>query len=490
MGQCCCRSYEPPVLGADLAETRMPQEPRPNSEPNYTVVDYVVGLYPYRANGTNELSFTRGETLEVINKDDVDWWLARRPGTKSVGYIPVAYVALSSSLESHEWYHGKMARVEAEQILKSRLNSAGAFLIRQSQRNNDFVLSVKLYAEDGYTPCIKHYNICQSQDNHFTLGGQRFLSLQDLVNNFINTPDSGSCRIMPKHPCVRPPPTMQDISKKNKDQWEMPREELHFVKEIGHGSFGEVWLGKWKNTIDVAIKTMREGRMKADDFLEEAKVMKSLRHPNILALYAVCTKEEPLLIVTEYMAQGALLDLLRREDINLQLQLYIATQTAAGMEYLESKMLIHRDLAARNILVGHCYVCKVADFGLSKLYEDAIYAGKVSKGKLPIKWTAPEALLHQKYSSKSDVWSFGVMLMEILTHGAVPYPGYSNMELLEALSSGYRMPQPASCPPKLYELILDCWRRNPDDRPTFFFIHDYLSNFDVQCENSYCSSQF
>uniref|UniRef100_A0A0P4VVN2 SH2 domain-containing protein n=1 Tax=Scylla olivacea TaxID=85551 RepID=A0A0P4VVN2_SCYOL len=138
-----------------------------------------------------------------------------------------------------------MARVEAEQILMSRLNSAGAFLIRQSHRNNDFVLSVKLYAEDGYTPCIKHYNICQSQDNYLTLGGQRFLSLQDLVNNFINT-DPGSCRIMPKHPCVRPPPTMQDISKKNKDQWEMPREELHFVREIGHGSFGEVWLGRCK----------------------------------------------------------------------------------------------------------------------------------------------------------------------------------------------------------------------------------------------------
>ncbi|XP_045123539.1 tyrosine-protein kinase SRK3-like [Portunus trituberculatus] len=483
MGQhcCCCSSHKEET---QEEETEQSQESEPK---NYTVVDYVLAHHPYRANGTNELSFTQGDKLEVLNKDDEDWWLARHPGTTSIGYIPVPYVALTSSLESHEWYYGDIPRVEAEQILMSQFNLPGAFLIRNSSKHDTYCLSIKTFDKDGTTVRIKHFSIPKSGD-YFVFMDRYFLTLNDLVDFFIMESEVGLSPSMAKHPCVRPAPTMQDISMENKDRWEMPREELDFVMKIGNGSFGEVWLGKWNGNVDVAIKTMRDGRMKAADFLEEAKVMKGLRHPNILALYAVCTKEEPLLIVTEFMPHGALLDLLRKEEMSLQLQLYIATQTAAAMKYLEKRMLIHRDLAARNILVGPCYVCKVADFGLSKLYEDAIYDKKVSKGKLPIKWTAPEALLLQKYSSKSDIWSFGVMLMEIITHGAVPYPGYSNQQVIEVVLQGYRMPPPCHCPDKLYELILKCWDKEAEQRPTFYFIHDYLENFDVQAENSYYDS--
>ncbi|XP_050736023.1 tyrosine-protein kinase SRK3-like [Eriocheir sinensis] len=494
MGQHCCRfcsgemlRYSPPSFPPPDSEE---EEEQRVMESEMAVLsraeDFVVALYPYRAGGVNQLSFEQGDIMEVIYRNDEDWWLARHPNQIQVGYIPVPYVAPASSLESREWYHGEISRVEAEQILLCRINTLGAFLVRKSHRVNGNVFSIKTLSSNGLTPCVRHHPIEQTSTGLFTLSRGRFFStLDELVEFYKTVPDQRLPPNTVKHPCVRPPPTVQDLSPEAKDHWEIDRHQLEFVQMLGHGSFGEVWLGKLNNTAEVAIKMMRKGKMNPNDFMSEAKVMKELRHPNILTLYAVCTQEEPLLIITEYMAEGALLDVLRNQHLNLQLQLHVATQAAAGMEYLESKKLIHRDLAARNILVGQCYVCKVADFGLSKLYADLQNDSK-SKSRVPIKWTAPESLLHQKYSSKSDVWSFGVMVTEIMTHGAVPYPGYTNQQVFEAITAGYRMPHPPECPLQLYELILQCWHSEPLRRPTFYFLHDYLQNFDVQSENSYC----
>ena len=146
------------------------------------------------------------------------------------------------------------------------------------------------------------------------------------------------------------------------------------------------------------------------------------------------------------------------------------------MAYLEEQNYIHRDLAARNILVGEHLICKVADFGLAHVIDEDIYEAQPEE-KIPIKWTAPEAALHNRFTIKSDVWSFGVMLYEIITYGRFPYPSMTSGEVLEALQQGYRMPRPMGCPDKLYDIMLKCWGHEPANRPTFETLQWQLEEF-------------
>ena len=227
-------------------------------------------------------------------------------------------------------------------------------------------------------------------------------------------------------------------------------------------------MGLWNGTTPVAVKTLKPGAMAPSDFLQEAAIMRKFRHKNILQLYAVCTKEEPIYIVSEFLKHGSLLEYLHGDGKSMRRSrlIHIAEQIVAGMSYLEEMSYIHRDLAARNILVGENLICKVADFGLAQLIEDDFYEIH-GKAKLAIKWTAPEAALCNKFTTKSDVWSFGIVLYEIVTYGRAPYPGMTNAEVLQKLQEGYCMPQPLNCPYQLYNIMLRCWREEPENRSTF-----------------------
>jgi len=263
------------------------------------------------------------------------------------------------------------------------------------------------------------------------------------------------------------------------ENWEVDRNSIRLIRKLGGGQFGEVWLGLWNSTTPVAVKTLKPGTMGVSEFLEEAALMKQLRHPKLIQLYAVCTQEEPIYIITEFMKHGNLLEYLRgggRSLIKLHQLIDMGAQVAAGMAYLEEKNYIHRHLAARNILVSANLICKVADLRLVRVLHEGVYAAH-PKEKLPIKWTAPEAALYHLFTIKSDVWSFGILLYELITYGRFPYPGMYNAQVLNAVMAGYRMPCPMSCPEPLYEIMRECWRDDATCRPTFETLQWQLDEF-------------
>jgi fyn-related kinase len=215
------------------------------------------------------------------------------------------------------------------------------------------------------------------------------------------------------------------------DKWEIDRTAVKFSKKLGAGNFGEVWQGLWNGTTPVAIKTLRAGTMQPEAFLKEAEIMKKLIHPKLVQLYAVCSREEPIYIITELMTKGSLLEFLHgdgRNVLDMPKMVDMSAQVAEGMAFLESHGFVHRDLAARNVLVSDGLVVKIADFGLSRVLVEDIYEAHEG-ARFPIKWTAPEACLQNKFSIKSDVWSFGILLTEITTFGRIPYPGMTNAEV-------------------------------------------------------------
>ncbi|XP_029471537.1 ephrin type-B receptor 3 isoform X2 [Rhinatrema bivittatum] len=247
---------------------------------------------------------------------------------------------------------------------------------------------------------------------------------------------------------------------------------------IGAGEFGEVCRGRLKlpgrREIFVAIKTLKAGYTDRQrrDFLSEASIMGQFDHPNIIRLEGVVTKSRPVMIVTEYMENGALDSFLRLNDGQFTvIQLVgMLRGIAAGMKYLAEMNYVHRDLAARNILVNSNLVCKVSDFGLSRFLEndaaDPTYTSSLG-GKIPIRWTAPEAITYRKFTSASDVWSYGIVMWEVMSYGERPYWDMSNQDVINAVEQDYRLPPPMDCPTALHQLMLDCWVRDRNLRPKF-----------------------
>ncbi|XP_061579778.1 ephrin type-A receptor 6 [Cololabis saira] len=279
------------------------------------------------------------------------------------------------------------------------------------------------------------------------------------------------------------------------DTYEDPTQAVHeFTKEIdpsririerviGAGEFGEVCSGRLrtpgKKEIAVAIKTLKGGYVERQrrDFLREASIMGQFDHPNIIRLEGVVTKSRPVMIVVEYMENGSLDSFLRQHDGHFTvIQLVgMLRGIASGMKYLSDMGYVHRDLAARNILVNSNLVCKVSDFGLSRVLEDDPEAAYTTTGgKIPIRWTAPEAIAYRKFSSASDAWSYGIVMWEVMSYGERPYWEMSNQDVILSIEEGYRLPAPMGCPVALHQLMLHCWQKERNHRPKFTDVVSFL----------------
>ncbi|XP_070582070.1 tyrosine kinase receptor Cad96Ca-like [Ptychodera flava] len=277
------------------------------------------------------------------------------------------------------------------------------------------------------------------------------------------------------------------------DGWEFPRGNLflHENRILGRGEFGEVKMADVRcsddprGNIQVAVKCLRENAASEDkiNFLTELAIMKSFTvyHPNVVSLLGCCTKEDPIYIILEYVRYGSLQSNLRKSrseciyqnlhprsrDITPSDLLKLAWQIAKGMAFLSSIQCIHRDLATRNVLLGEGKTCKISDFGLARDVSGVHVYERKSQSRLPVRWMALESLIDSVYTTKSDVWSYGVVLWEIVTLGSTPYGALMAKDVIEKLRRGYRIPRPGHCSEDIYKIMIDCWNKNADDRPSF-----------------------
>uniref|UniRef100_A0A8D8L567 receptor protein-tyrosine kinase n=1 Tax=Culex pipiens TaxID=7175 RepID=A0A8D8L567_CULPI len=337
-----------------------------------------------------------------------------------------------------------------------------------------FILVLVIVVTVLFLRSKSHDDIDKKTNNHLPLP-------LDYASNEVTTPLFGTSRsYVDPHTYEDPNQAIREFAR------EIDASYITIEAIIGGGEFGDVCRGRLKippnfvQEIDVAIKTLKPGSSEKArcDFLTEASIMGQFDHPNVIYLQGVVTRSNPVMIITEYMENGSLDTFLRANDGKFQtLQLIgMLRGIAAGMSYLSDMNYVHRDLAARNVLVNSSLVCKIADFGLSREIENASDAYTTRGGKIPVRWTAPEAIAFRKFTSASDVWSYGVVLWEVMSYGERPYWNWSNQDVIKSIEKGYRLPAPMDCPEALYQLMLDCWQKQRTHRPTFSSITQTLDN--------------
>nr|XP_023867521.1 tyrosine-protein kinase Fer isoform X3 [Salvelinus alpinus] len=362
-------------------------------------------------------------------------------------------------LGDQEWYHGAIPRTEAQELLKEQ----GDFLVRESHgKPGEYVLSV-------FSEGQRRHFIIQFADNQYRFEGTGFPTIPQLIEHHYTSKQV----ITKKSGVVLLNPVVKD------KKWILNHEDVTLGELLGKGNFGEVFKGTLRDKTPVAVKTCKEDlpqELKIK-FLSEARILKQYDHANIVKLIGVCTQRQPIYIVMELVSGGDFLSFLRKkkEDLKTKQLVKFSLDAAAGMAYLELKNCIHRDLAARNCLVGESNLLKISDFGMSRQEDDGIYSSSGLK-QIPIKWTAPEALNYGRYSSESDVWSFGILLWETFSLGVCPYPGMTNQQAREQVEKDYRMSCPTKCPEEIYKVMQKCWEYKPENRPKFADLQKELAS--------------
>ncbi|XP_078073195.1 tyrosine-protein kinase Tec-like isoform X2 [Mustelus asterias] len=424
--------------------------------------EMVLAMYDFEALEAHDLNLVKGEEYVLLQKCDVHWWKAK---------------------DKNGWYCRNVNRSKAEHLLRSE-DKEGGFVVRDSSQPGMYTVSLYTKSGGDGNGSSRHYHIKLTKGPHvqFYLAEKHlFDSIPELIEYHQHNAAGLVTRLRYPVSCKgRSAPTTAGFSY---DKWEINPSELTFMKELGSGQFGVVRLGKWRAQHKVAIKAIREGAMYEEDFVEEAKIMMKLSHPKLVQLYGVCTQQKPMYIVTEFMELGCLLNYLRqrRGQLNNEMLLSMCQDVCHGMSYLEANGFIHRDLAARNCLVSDSHVVKVSDFGMTRYVLDDQYTSS-SGAKFPVKWSPPEVLHYSKFSSKSDVWSFGVLIWEVYNEGKMPFETKTNSEVVEFISSGCRLYRPKQASKAVYEIMNQCWHEKAERRPSFSDLLQMINQI-MECDS-------
>uniref|UniRef100_A0A3Q1ICW2 Tyrosine-protein kinase n=1 Tax=Anabas testudineus TaxID=64144 RepID=A0A3Q1ICW2_ANATE len=436
--------------------------------------------------------------------------------------------------ERMPWFHGPITREDSEPRLQNGARVNGKFLIRQRDMSGSYALCL---LHEGQ---VMHYRIDRDRNEKLSIpDGKKFDTLWQLVAHYSYKPD-GLLRVLTE-PCPRPDGEIgkniyiyvtfnhledafiqsnlqvrykackiSNLSSRNAldrtvsampmdtEVYESPYadpDELRSSKvdrsqlfledgELGSGNFGTVMKGIYKmrkTEKPVAVKILKNDDNNAsvrDEMLREANVMQQLDNPYIVRMIGICEAEN-LMLVMELAELGPLNKFLQKnKQTTIKNLTELVHQVSMGMKYLEEHNFVHRDLAARNVLLVTQHYAKISDFGLSKaVAEDQNYYKAKGHGKWPVKWYAPECINYFKFSSKSDVWSFGVLMWEAYSYGQKPYKGMKGNDVMQMLESGKRMDAPVSCPPEMYDLMRTCWTYKADERPGFSVVEPRLREY-------------
>uniref|UniRef100_A0A8D0CWD8 Tyrosine-protein kinase n=1 Tax=Sander lucioperca TaxID=283035 RepID=A0A8D0CWD8_SANLU len=417
--------------------------------------------------------------------------------------------------EKMPWYHGKITRQEGERRLYSGAQPDGKFLVRDREESGTFALSMV------YGKTVYHYQILQDKSGKYSMPeGTKFDTIWQLVEYLkmkadglvtilgevcVNGKTAGSRR--PGTNGYTPPPrdvptdrevlpmdsnvfnpyhNPNEVRKFNIQRTQLLIDEV----ELGSGNFGCVKKGSLKTDsghVDVAIKVLKSDNEKLvqEEMMREAEIMHQLSNPFIVRMLGLC-KAENLMLVMEMASAGPLNKFLstNKDTVTTENIVNLMHQVSMGMKYLEEKNFVHRDLAARNVLLVNQQFAKISDFGLSKaLGADDNYYKARTAGKWPLKWYAPECINFHKFSSKSDVWSFGITMWEAFSYGGKPYKKMKGPEVMRFIDSGNRMECPPACPERMYTVMKECWTYKHEERPDFKKVAEYMKSYHYSISN-------
>jgi len=485
-----------------------------------------VTLWKFKGDNSTTKIYPKGSEFNVLKKEkskgydssDRYWEFKKRGGLACTtrGFACRLYFYpknFESPEEMNPWYFGILDRQETKEILLNDANGDGAYLVRYSENKDKFVMSMKYFDKDLDDWQVKNYTVNRgdakkNKGQFFFEQSKLFHNLEQLLNHYKEA-NQNKLPTNLTHTCFIPNPdadpnfVREQQIKNSKDSWMIPRDEIVVEAELGRGNFGVVSKGKWRNETEVAIKELKaldkkdkeaqaeKYEKEKDSFVKEMEIMKKLNHPNLVKMYGICIDKLPLYLIQELCEMGDLKAHLEKFKLGknklIKKRNFIppniddlsewCLQIASGMAFLEFKKIIHRDLAARNILLTKHSRAKIADFGLARNTD----AGE-DDTTFPVLWSSPEVLNKRDFSIKSDVWSFGITVWEILSYGDKPYGGMKKSELKRFLRENKRMELPFNYTQdntgkleNIYEKVMHpCWEKEPQNRPTFRTLKETL----------------